>query len=38
MLQWFGMTAVGEAAEALGVPPYPHMTAWLRPASEEPAT
>ena len=29
-LERAGMTAMGEAASDLGVPPYPHMLKWLR--------
>jgi hypothetical protein len=29
VLEWRGMTATGEHAEALGVPPYPHMMKWV---------
>jgi len=29
-LEAAGMTAMGQAAEDLGVPPYPHMLKWLR--------
>jgi alkylated DNA repair dioxygenase AlkB len=36
LLQWMEMTAEGEAAERLGVEPYPHMLRWLRVAPEEP--
>ncbi|MEA2381501.1 MAG: hypothetical protein QOH72_1472 [Solirubrobacteraceae bacterium] len=31
LLEEAGMTATGPRAEALGVPPYPHMLRWLRP-------
>ncbi len=30
LLEAAGMTATGPRAEALGVPPYPHMIRWLR--------
>jgi hypothetical protein len=30
LLEDAGMTATGPRAEALGVPPYPHMISWLR--------
>ena len=30
LLEEAGMTATGPRAEALGVPPYPHMLRWLR--------
>jgi hypothetical protein len=30
LLEAAGMTAAGPRAEALGVPPYPHMLRWLR--------
>jgi hypothetical protein len=30
LLEWAGMTATGERAEARGVQPYPSMLAWLR--------
>lgn len=30
LLEEAGMTATGERARALGVPPYPHMRRWLR--------
>jgi hypothetical protein len=30
LLEEAGMTVTGPRAEALGVPPYPHMTCWLR--------
>jgi alkylated DNA repair dioxygenase AlkB len=36
LLQWMDMTAEGEAAERLGVEPYPHMLRWLRGAPGEP--
>lgn len=29
-LQWAQMTAMGDTAAALGVPPFPHMTQWVR--------
>jgi hypothetical protein len=35
LLQWMAMTADGEAAERLGVEPYPHMLRWLREAPAE---
>ena len=31
VLQWLGLTCEPGAARAAGVPPYPHMIAWLRP-------
>lgn len=30
LLEEAGMTATGPRAEALGVPPFPHMLRWLR--------
>lgn len=33
LLEDAGMTATGPRAAALGVPPYPHMLRWLRPAA-----
>lgn len=38
MLQWLGMTADAQRAEALNIAPYPHMIAWLssgRPSQPE---
>jgi len=32
MLQWIGLTQDQQQARELGVLPYPHMQAWLRPA------
>jgi hypothetical protein len=37
LLEAAGMTATGERAQALGVPPYPHMLHWLRPTAPPPA-
>ena len=31
LLEAAGMTATGPRAEALGVPPFPHMISWMRP-------
>lgn len=30
VLEWLGMTATKSRAEAMGVPPFPHMVHWLR--------
>lgn len=30
MLQWTGMSAEGQHAQELGVPPFPHMIRWVR--------
>jgi ribosomal protein S18 acetylase RimI-like enzyme len=30
LMEWAGLTATSVRAEALGVPPYPHMRKWLR--------
>lgn len=29
-LQWIGLTAMGQQAQELGVPPFPHMISWIR--------
>jgi hypothetical protein len=31
LLEWMGMTLTGARAAAAGLPPFPHMTRWLRP-------
>lgn len=35
-LQWAGLTAIGQQAEELGVPPFPHMIRWIREHEPEP--